>query len=281
MPDNLNYTGGLVSIKSIECSKIITDGQMVRSGQDDDHIAELALSIAKHGLLQPIIVTPLEDGTYQLQAGFHRLQAAMRLQWREIPAIVRTKDTGSTKNIALVENLLRKDMSLKEEAEAIAYLQNVEKLSISSICDATGKSVSWVQKRLMLPNLPEEVKIELFDGRISVGHAEVIAGIEDASVRAILLNCVLQQKLTVRQTEDLASVYAHAPNVGIAIETGVQEAEKIRTEEKAPMRNCDICRTRDELQNMTLFCACKDCISWIKEMLQEAASKKKEEDHAG
>lgn len=276
MTDNSKDTGRPPQTQEIEILKIITDGQMVRTGQDDDHIAELALSIAKHGLLQPIIVSPLEGGNYQLQAGFHRLEAAKRLQWKKITALIREKDTGSTKNIALVENLLRKDMTLEEESQAIVYLNDVEKLSISSICDATGKSVGWVQKRLMLPNLPEEVKIELFDGKISVGHAEVIASVEDPSVRAILLNCVMQQKLTKRQTEDLASIYKNAPSVGFAINEAVETAQKIQATEKTPQRNCDICRTRDELQNMTLLCACRDCMAWLKEMIQKSINEGKE-----
>lgn len=251
---------------------------MVRTNQDDDHIAELALSIAKHGLLQPVIVTPADDGNYQLQAGFHRLLAAKRLQWKTIPALIRQDDTGSTKNIAFVENLLRKDMTLEEEAEAVNYLATTENLSISSICDAIGKSVAWVQKRLMLPNLPPEVRDELFEGRISIGHAEVIARIEEPSLRAIIINCIHQQGLTVREAENLAKIYSDNPTITDAIDAGLQEAQEIQAQRKGPQAPCHICSRKTDLIKMTLLHLCPDCVNWIQDL---SKTPQKKEAHHG
>ena len=262
----------------IEISKILTSGQMVRTAQDDDHITELAMSIITHGLLNPISVKPLPDGFYQLQAGFHRLQAYIRLNKKTIPALIREEDTGSTKTIAFVENLIRRDMSLQEESIAVAYLYNEEKRSISSICDLLCKSTSWVQKRLMLPNLPEDVKNELFDGKISVGHAEIIAKIEDPGTRATILNTILQQRLTVRQTEDLANLYQNSPTIGLSIVAGQEKALEIQTQERTPKRTCDVCHASTDLSQTTLIGLCPDCVNWLKEQIEETI--KKGENHA-
>lgn len=242
---------------------------MVRTQEDVDHITELAMSILKHGLLNPITVTPLEDGKYQLQAGFHRLQAVERLGKTEISAHIREENTGSTKTIAFVENLIRRDMSLQEEAAAVEMLSTKDGLSIGSICDLLGKSTGWVQKRLMVPNLPEEVRNELFDGTISVGHAEILAKMQDPSSRSIVLNCIIQQRLTVRQTEDLANLYNNSPSVGFAVEEGIKKAEEIRNTERVPTRSCDLCHGKADLIKMTLLCACPDCIAWVQEKIQE------------
>lgn len=255
------------NVKAIEVSKIITDGQMVRESEDDDHIAELALSIAKHGLLQPIVVTPCNDGYYQLQAGFHRLLAVKRLGWKHIEAHVRQDETGSTKNIAFVENLLRKQMTLEEEVKAVSYLHNEENMSIGQICEATGKSVAWVQKRLMIPNLPQEVKDELLEGRISVSHAEIIATLDDEGARDLVINAVVQQKLSRRQTEELVAIYKNTPSIGLAIDAARETEEKISQTGKIPQRTCDLCQRYWNLADMHMLVICPTCANWIKEML--------------
>lgn len=270
---NMVDRGGGADIKNVEISKIITDGQMVRTAQDDDYIIELSMSMMKHGLLQAIVVKPLEDGNYQLQAGFHRLCAAKKLKWLTIPANIREEDTGSTKDIALVENLIRRGMSLEEEAKAVTYINETEKLSISQICDLLGKSTAWVQKRLMLPNLPQEVRDELFDGKISVGHAEILGGIEDPGTRAQILNIILQQKLTVRGTQDLAQMYINAPSIKLAVEAGLEKAAEIGEDRKTPQGSCMVCNEKADLIKMTLLHLCPECIEWIREMGQREIKK--------
>lgn len=244
-----------------------SEGQSVREATDDDHVVELAMSISKHGLLEPIVVEETKDGRYQLLAGFHRLAAFYRLRKETIPAIIRQEKTGPVKAIALVENIVRKDMSLDEQVKAVAHLHTEENLSISSICDLIGKGTAWVQKRLMIPNLPEEVLTELMDGIISISHAEAIGAVSDPSLRRILLNQVVNQKLTARQTEDLAELYLQSPSVSFAIEAGMEKAKEIQNMEKAT-RRCDIRGEVMSLENITFVAICPACLAEIHDALE-------------
>ena len=243
-------------IMEIPLDHIITDGQSVRNAKDDDHVVELAMSIAKHGLLEPIIVEETKKkGEYQLLAGFHRLSAFHRLKRSHIPAHIREKTGDSVKTIALIENIIRRDMLIGEEVMAVCHLNQVENLSASSICDLLGKSRDWVNKRLMIPNLPEEVISELMEGRIKIAHAEIIGSIQDPAARAVILNSVMLQKLSARQTEELAYLYTQTPSVTEAIESGVKKEEEIRAQEQNT-RHCDACGAIRPLSEVVLMAVC-------------------------
>lgn len=241
--------------KDIPTSDVITEGQSVREAMDDDHVVELAMSIAKHGLLEPIVVERCEKGKYQLLAGFHRLAAHYRLKKETISAHIRQNTGAGIKTIALVENIIRRDMSIKEEVLAVNHLNAVEGLSISSICDLLGKSRDWVNKRLMIPNLPEEVVSELMDGRISIAHAEIIGRIQDPSARGTILNSVIMQKLSARQTEELSVLYLQTPDVSAAIQAGMEKKKEIQA---APQntRRCDSCGEIKKLGEIVLVAVC-------------------------
>jgi len=261
-------TGVPTVVLDIPLFLIHSEGQSVREATDDDHVVELAMSISKHGLLEPIVVEEMENGEYQLLAGFHRLAAFHRLRKQTIPAIIRQEHTGPVKAIALVENIVRKDMSLDEQVKAVAHLHTEENLSISSICDLIGKGTAWVQKRLMIPNLPEEVLIELMDGIISISHAEAIGNVQDPSLRRILLNQVVNQKLTARQTEDLAALYLQAPSVSFAIEAGMETQKEIQNQQKAT-RRCDIGGEMMSIEHLTFVAICPACLAEIHDTLEE------------
>lgn len=243
--------------QEIEIDKIVTDGQMVRSGQDDDHIVELAMSISKHGLLEPIVVKEQQGGSYQLMAGYHRLLAFKKLNRTKIPAHIKKDGSASIKTIATIENIIRRDMSVEEEVNAVAHLNKEEHLSPSSICDLLGKSREWVNKRLMIPTLPEEVRAELMEGRISIGHAEVIGRLQDSSVRGIILNHVIMQKLTVRQTEEMAFLYEQTADIASAVEAGLEKKAEIQTP-TPPQRTCDSCGRVRLLRDIQIVCVCAD-----------------------
>lgn len=260
-------TTASLTFAEIPVSKIITEGQSVREAQDDDHVVELAMSIAKHGLLEPIVVTETDDGCYQLQAGFHRLCAFLRLRRDTIPANVRKDETGSTKTIALIENIVRRDMTLQEEVTAVNHMHREENLSTSSICDLLGKSTEWVQKRLMIINLPEDVKGDLMSGAISIKHAEIIGGVQDENIRAILLNTTIQNKLNTRQTSELARLYMETPTMESAIQEGIKKAQEIQAQ-KIPTRSCDYCGNLQELSRITFIATCPHCIDLINKAIQ-------------
>lgn len=261
---------GEYRFSQIPVDKVITEGQSVRDAQDDDHVVELAMSIAKHGLLEPIVVTERADGYYQLQAGFHRLCAFMRLRKTQIPANIRKEETGSVKTIALIENIVRRDMSLQEEVAAVAHMSKAECLSTSQICDLLGKSTEWVNKRLMVPGLPDDVKQDLLSGIISIKHAEIIGAIQNDQVRAIVLNTTIQNKLNTRQSSELARLYMETPTMEGAIEKGLQKAAEIQTQ-KTPTRSCDYCGTLTQLAAITFVATCPHCIDQINRAIEAMA----------
>jgi len=247
---------------------IDTEGQSVRAAMDDDHVVELAMSIAKHGLLEPIIVRPKEHGCYQLEAGFHRLAAASRLKWETIPAHIREVTTGPVKAIALIENIVRRDMSLDEQVNAVNFLNQEEKLSPSSICDLIGKSRLWVDQRLAIPNYQEDIKRELMDGNLTIGKAEILAKIENDGTRALVINQVISGKLTAKQANDLVEMYLAAPSIQGAIEAGMQKAQEIQETPKS-FRKCELCGRIRELMEIKFIAVCVDPVSCNETALHE------------
>src|SRR3972149_5209912 len=148
------------------------DGQMVREDMDSDHVIELANSISSHGLLEPIVVRRTAIG-YQLIAGAHRLAACKRLGWGDIPAnVLPETNTAPVKSLALIENIIRRDLSLQEECEAVSALHKEQSLSVNQICDLLGKSRLWTQQRLFAPSMPDDVRLPLFEGLLSMKAAE-------------------------------------------------------------------------------------------------------------
>ena len=263
-----------IIVQDIPLELIHTEGQSVRAAQDDDHVVELAMSISKHGLLEPIVVRKRTEGGYQLLAGFHRLAAFQRLNKKNIPAYIYQNQKTPTKVIALIENIVRRDMSLEEEVEAVKVLTEVEELSPSSICDLLGKSREWVIKRLSIPNFPEDVKEELLDGRISLKVAEIISQIKEDSFRKTVLNSTILQKLTARQVDELAHIYIETPSVESAVEEGVKTARQIQGQ-PPPYKECYLCKRQLKVWDIKFVSVCMDEIDCSEAILHE--QKRREE----
>jgi len=261
----------------IKTNLIDTEGQSVREMQDDDHVVELAMTIATHGLLQPIVVRRTDNGRYQLLAGFHRLAAFGRLKRDNIPAnIIHNKQTP-IKALALIENIIRRDVSIIEEVNAVCYLNQEEKLSPSSICDLLGKGRDWVNRRLSIPNLPEDVRNELMDGRISISHAEIISRLEDKSARALVLNQTIQARLSARQTNELTDMYLEAPSISEAINAGLETAQNIQAESKI-YRKCEACKGIHRLEDIRFVCMCPECWNIVETIQLNALDEKRRAD---
>ena len=253
---------------NIPLNLIDTEGQSVRAAMDDDHVVELAMSIAKHGLLEPIVVRKKDDGRYQLEAGFHRLAAISRLNSKYIPSHVRPTSTTPVKAIALIENIVRRDMSLDEQVKAVNFLNHDEGLSPSSICDLLGKSRIWVDQRLAIPNYPEDVKRELLDGNLTIGKAEILTKLEHDGTRALVINQVISGKLTAKQTNDLVEMYLAAPSIQGAIEAGMEKAQEIQDTPKS-YRKCELCGRIRELMEIKFISVCLTAGSCNETFLRE------------
>jgi len=238
---------------------------------DDDHIIELASSISAHGLLQPIVVKQGSCEKYQLLAGAHRLAACRRLNWDTIPAVVRKKDEGQpVKAVALLENILRKPMTLEEEVEAVSWLYNHDGASPSQICQLLSKGRAWVDRRLAIPNLEPSVIGPLFEGRLSLSAAEIISNVEHPGIRASILNEAIYANLSTRQVRDLAELAEDTPSLDEAIRQGVQTARELSGSTTAK-KVCENCGHENPLGQMRAIWLCVPCIDGAPSDENEAA----------
>ncbi|MGE4430042.1 MAG: ParB/RepB/Spo0J family partition protein [Sphingobium sp.] len=189
------------SVQHIDIASIQPHPDQPRKQFDETALQELADSVAERGVIQPIIVRALSAGRYQIVAGERRWRAAQRAQLHRIPAIVRDFTDAETMEIALIENVQRQDLNPVEEAEAYSRLIAQFGHSQEILGKLVGKSRSHVANMIRLLDLPGTVLDVVREGRLSMGHARALIGIEDASQIA---RRIIDKGLSVRQTEKLA-----------------------------------------------------------------------------
>jgi ParB family transcriptional regulator, chromosome partitioning protein len=175
---------------------------------DEAALNELAASIAQRGVIQPVIVRPLQPGRYQLVAGERRWRAAQKAQLHEIPAIVRDLPEREVMAIALIENLQREDLNPIEEARAYHRLAESEGLTQAEIARLVDKSRSHVANLQRLLALPDPVIVMVEHGELSMGHARALIGCETALDLAFAAR---DKQLSVREVERLVR-RANAPD---------------------------------------------------------------------
>jgi ParB family transcriptional regulator, chromosome partitioning protein len=188
------------SVRDIEVARIRPNPAQPRQHFDEDSLDELADSIARHGVLQPILVRTAGDG-FELIAGERRWRAAQKARLHAIPALVREQDDSSSAELALIENVQRQDLNAIEEAEGYQALITRFGHSQDNVGKLVGKSRSHVTNLLRLLNLPEDVRLMLLRGDISMGHARAIATADEPG---ILAREIADKGLSVRQAEALA-----------------------------------------------------------------------------
>jgi ParB family chromosome partitioning protein len=175
-----------------------------RADFDEALLGELAASIAVHGVLQPVIVRDLVDGSYQLIAGERRLRAARIAGLETVPAVVREASDGTDSlELALIENLQRADLNPIETA--LAYRELIDRFGLTheAVARQVGKSRVAVSNSLRLLDLALETRQAITDGRISEGHGRALAAITIPELQRAALAVVLERQLSVRQTEEL------------------------------------------------------------------------------
>ena len=203
----LGNAGGLASsdegaLKSIPIGQIGRNPFQPRREFNSEELGELQKSLNSSGLLQPITVRrrPGKDG-FELIAGERRLRAAMKLGWKEIPAIIKDIDDKTVLTLALVENLQRTDLNPIEEGEGYYRLSNEFGLTQQQIAETVGKDRTTIANMLRVLQLPEVVRKLLQDGQLSMGHAKVLLGLEDPAMIATLAREIVKEGLTVREVE--------------------------------------------------------------------------------
>ncbi len=210
-----------VAVKDIEANP-----WQPRTEFDEQSLAELAESIRKIGIIQPITVRALENGKYQLITGERRFRAAKLIGLKKMPAYVRLADDQNMIEMALVENIQREDLNAIDVA--ISYQRLVEECSLTQdvISERVGKNRSTVANYLRMLKLPEEIQLSLRNGEISMGHARAILGLEDTEDQKYVFEETKKGELSVRNVEELVRKLQNGSN-------GKDDGKKGKSEKKS------------------------------------------------
>jgi len=206
---SLAREGGAVQIP---IDAIVRNPRQPRQSFKENELEELAASIREHGIIQPLIVSPGQGGTYTLIAGDRRWQAGRRAGLNTVPVVIRGASDQQLLELALIENVQRADLNAIEEAEAFQHLAKEFGLSHEAIASRVGKSRVAVTNTIRLLEASSAVKQALVDARISEGHARALLALGSARAQENLLQRVVNLDLSVRQTELLArKLSGHKP----------------------------------------------------------------------
>jgi ParB family chromosome partitioning protein len=172
----------------------------------DDHLEDLANSIREKGILQPILVTRTEvPDDYQILAGERRCQAAKLAGLSEVPVIMREASSPEVLELALIENIQRRDLNCIEEALAYQRLHEEFHLTQEEIADRVGKNRSTVANLLRILLLPADIQEDVLNERLSMGHARALLSLDSPEEQRKLRDLILTRNLSVRQTEQMAA----------------------------------------------------------------------------
>lgn len=197
--DTEDKSGGV----TLNISEIEPNRSQPRKEFDEQALSELADSISKHGLLQPLLVRPLALGGYEIVAGERRYRACRMAGITEVPVIIRELTESETMELALIENLQREDLTPLEEAEGYQALMSEHGMTQEEVAQSVGKSRPAVANALRLIKLPDSVKELLKENKISAGHARALLSLNSEEEMLEIAELIVQKDLSVRQTEKL------------------------------------------------------------------------------
>lgn len=188
----------------VEIDRIAPNPDQPRTQFKKEEIEELAASIEKDGLLQPILVRQIADGTYQIIAGERRWQASKAAGLKKVPVRIKEVDDDQALELALIENIQRSDLNPIEEAYGYRRLMERRSMTQAEVAQAVSKGRSTVANALRLLDLPEEAQQLLFEEKITAGHARAILSVPTAEGRLSLTQKIIDNGLNVREAENLA-----------------------------------------------------------------------------
>lgn len=195
-----------------------------RTNFNKEELEELAESIKKDGLLQPILVRPIGDNQYQIIAGERRWQAAQLAGLHRVPIRIREADDDEAMELALIENIQRSDLNPIEEAYGYKRIMERRSLSQSEVAQLVSKGRSTIANSLRLLELPEEAQKLLYEGTITAGHARAILSVPSLEGKKNLTHKIVEEKLSVREAEAIARLLS-----------GKREAVKSNAPAKEPL----------------------------------------------
>jgi len=204
--------GGAGTPLLVAIDRIAPNPWQPRTRLDPQQLQDLADSIRTHGVMQPLVVSgPSAEGIYTLIAGERRWRASRLAGERTVPVVIKEAMPQAMLELALVENVVRADLSPIEEALAYRQLMDEFGLSQAAIAERVGRSRVAVTNTIRLLSAPDRVREALLDNRITEGHARALLGLPSAVDQVAALDLVLARDLTVRQTEDLVRRWADEP----------------------------------------------------------------------
>lgn len=201
-------TQGSTSINEVELSKIYPNPDQPRRAFDEESLEELAVSIKKIGLIQPVTLRKIDDDSYQIIAGERRYRASQMAGLESIPAYIKAADDTELMEMALVENIQREDLNSIEIA--LAYQNLIDSLSLTQeqLSERVGKKRATVTNYLRLLKLPAEVQMGVKDKKIDMGHARALVTMADPVAQLSLYNLILEDGLSVRKVETIVREFS-------------------------------------------------------------------------
>ncbi len=210
------HTSGSSSINEISIEKIKANPNQPRREFDTEALSELADSIREIGIIQPITLRKMDDGTYQIIAGERRWRASQMAGLKTIPAYIRTADDENVMQMALVENIQREDLNAIEIA--LAYQNLIEKYDLTQdqLSEKVGKKRATIANYLRLLKLPAQVQVALQNRQVDQGHARALLGLNQPSMQVKLFGEIQENGYSVRQVEEMVK----AINSGEVVKSG-------------------------------------------------------------
>ena len=200
-----------LSTVTLPLDEIIPNKEQPRKQFDEEALADLSASIAQHGVLQPLLVRPMPDGTYQLVAGERRWRASRMAGLTEVPVVIRDMDEQQAAELALIENLQREDLNPMEEAIGYRTLMESYGMTQEQTAQVVNKSRPAVANALRLLQLPEEVTDMVAAGELSAGHARTVLMFEGEEAQIAAAHATVDKGLSVRELERMAKAAKAKP----------------------------------------------------------------------
>ncbi|MFH1564729.1 MAG: ParB/RepB/Spo0J family partition protein [bacterium] len=219
-------------ILEIPLGKISANPHQPRHVFDEDALECLVNSIKENGILQPLIVSDAGDGKFEIIAGERRFRAAKEIGFETVPAIARTVNEQQKLELALIENIQRENLNAIEEAKGYNRLSNEFNLTHEQIAKKVGKSRSQITNIIRLLDLPERIQDALIGGEITVGHAKVIASLDNETDQMELFKSIVRKNLNVRESErsiaKIKSNYSRFKNKNVKDPNILEKEELLR-----------------------------------------------------
>jgi len=212
-------------IAEIDIEKIVPNRDQPRKSFDKQEIQELAESIRENGIIQPIILRA-KDEVYEIVVGERRFRAAKEAGLKKVPAIIKDYSESRLLEIALIENIQRKDLNPLEEALAYKTIIDRDTITQEELSKRVGRSRSYIANMIRLLELPDEIKNFVSRGTITVGHAKAIMALNEKEKKVEIAKKVAEEGLSVREAEDLVREVNASQNDFVNVPRGTANDSK-------------------------------------------------------